>query len=75
MEDEKVYCRLMDPPPEVAAELKQLWDDYTAIDPDGDFDQADFDKYFAEHASKEVKAYQKLIKMAYEEAERNGDIA
>ena len=74
MEEEKVYCRVADPSPAVAAELKQLWVDYIADDPYGDFDQADFEKYFDEHASKALKAYQKLINEAYEEAERNGDI-
>lgn len=75
MEAERTYFRVADPPPEVAAELKQLWADYIADDPDGDFDQVDFEKYFDEHASKALKAYQELINEAYEEAERNGDIA
>ena len=45
MEEEKVYCRVADPSPAVAAELKQLWVDYIADDPYGDFDQADFEKH------------------------------
>ena len=75
MEEEKVYCRVADPSPEVREEFQRLIDAYCADDPDGDFDQADFEKYFDEHASKALKEYQRLINEAYEEAERNGDIA
>ena len=75
MEEERVYCRVADPSPEVEAELHRLLDDYTAEDPYGDFDQADFEKYMDEHASKALKAYQASASKAYEEAERNGDIA
>ena len=67
--------RVADPSPAVAAELERLWADYIADDPDGDFDPEDFEKYMDEHASKALKAYQALASKAYEEAERNGDLA
>ena len=74
MEEEKVYFRFAPPSPKVEAEFKQPWADYTADDPDGDFDQADFEKYFDEHASKALKAYETRRSKAYEEVIRNGDI-
>ena len=38
MEEEKVYCRVADPSPEVREEFQRLIDAYCADDPDGDYD-------------------------------------
>ena len=74
MEEEKVYFRFAPPSPKVEAELRRLLDAYCAEDPYGDFDQADFEKYMDEHASKALKAYHTRRSKAYEEVIRNGDI-
>lgn len=74
MEEEKVYCRVADPPPEVAAEWEQLMDVYFVDDPDADFDEDDFKRYIAEHASKELKEYRAMVTEAYREAKRNGEL-
>ena len=72
MEEERVYCRVADPSPEVAAELKQLMDVYFADNPDADFDEDDFERFIAEHASEAVKEYRAMVAEAYEKARLNG---
>lgn len=72
MEAERTYFRVADPPPEVAAELKQLMDVYFADNPDADFDEDDFERFIAEHASEAVKEYRAMVAEAYEKARLNG---
>lgn len=74
MEAGRAYFRVADPPPEVAAEWEQLMDVYLADDLDADFAEDDFERYIAEHASKELKEYRAMVVEAYRKAKRNGEL-
>ena len=47
-------------------------DVYFADNPDADFDEDDFERFIAEHASEAVKEYRAMVAEAYEKARLNG---
>ena len=49
-------------------------DVYLADDLDADFAEDDFERYIAEHASKELKEYRAMVVEAYRKAKRNGEL-
>ena len=49
-------------------------DVYLADDLDADFAEDDFERYIAEHASKELKEYRAMVAEAYRKAKRNGEL-
>ena len=58
-------------PADIEEEQIRIMDAYCALDPDGDFDEDEWKKFYNEHASEKLKRYDRKVKAIMKWAKEN----
>lgn len=59
-------------PEEIEAEQLEIMNAFCAIDPEGDFDEAKWKRFYASRASERLKQYDREVEEAIAQATREG---